>query len=43
MKTQLMIFALFGILITSIGVSPVFGENGSVVVSTDKSSYSESE
>ncbi len=43
MKTQLMIFALFGILITSIGVSPIFGENGSVVVSTDKSSYSESD
>jgi predicted secreted protein with PEFG-CTERM motif len=43
MKTQLMIFLLFGILITSIGVSPVFGENGSVVVSTDKSSYSESD
>jgi predicted secreted protein with PEFG-CTERM motif len=38
-----MIFVLFGILITSIGISPVFGENGSVVVSTDKSSYSESE
>jgi len=38
-----MIFLLFGILITSIGVSPVFGENGSVVVSTDKSSYSESD
>jgi predicted secreted protein with PEFG-CTERM motif len=38
-----MIFALFGILITSIGVSPVFGENGSVIVSTDKSSYSESD
>jgi predicted secreted protein with PEFG-CTERM motif len=38
-----MIFALFGILITSIGVSPIFAENGSVVVSTDKSSYSESE
>jgi len=38
-----MIFALFGILITSIGVSPIFGENGSVVVSTDKSSYSESD
>jgi predicted secreted protein with PEFG-CTERM motif len=43
MKTQLMIFALFGVLITSIGVSPVFGENGSVVVSTDKSSYSEND
>jgi predicted secreted protein with PEFG-CTERM motif len=38
-----MIFALFGILITSIGVSPVFGENGSVIVSTDKSSYSEND
>ncbi len=43
MKTQLMIFVLFGILITSVGVSPVFGENGSVIVSTDKSSYSESD
>ena len=41
MKNQLMIFTLFGILITSIGVLPVFGENGSVVVSTDKSSYSD--
>ena len=41
MKAQLMILVLFGILITSIGVSPVFGENGSVVVSTDKSSYSD--
>jgi predicted secreted protein with PEFG-CTERM motif len=39
MKNQLMIFALFGILITSMGVSSTFGENGSVVVSTDKSSY----
>ena len=38
-----MIFVLFGILITSVGASPVFGENGSVVVSTDKSSYSESD
>ena len=35
-----MIFALFGILITSIGVAPAFSEVGSVVVSTDKSSYS---
>jgi predicted secreted protein with PEFG-CTERM motif len=43
MKSQLMIFVLFGILITSVGASPVFGENGSVVVSTDKSSYSESD
>ena len=38
-----MIFALFGILITSIGVTPAFGENGSIVVSTDKSSYSDGE
>jgi predicted secreted protein with PEFG-CTERM motif len=38
-----MIFALFGILITSIGVSPIFGESGSVVVSTDKSTYSEND
>ena len=38
-----MIFALFGILITSIGVSPVFGENGSIIVSTDKSTYSEND
>ena len=38
-----MIFTLFGILITSIAVSPTFGENGSVVVSTDKSSYSEND
>ncbi len=38
-----MIFVLFGILITSVSVSPVFGENGSVVISTDKSSYSESD
>ena len=43
MKVQLMIFALFGILITSIGITPTFGEDGSVVVSTDKSSYSESD
>ena len=34
-----MILTLFGILITSIGVSPILAEEGSVVVSTDKSSY----
>ena len=39
MKNQLMIFTLFGILITSIGISQVFAEEGSVIVSTDKSSY----
>ena len=38
-----MIFALFGILITSIGVAPVSGENDSIIVTTDKSSYSEDE
>ena len=38
-----MIFALFGVLITSIGVVPVFGENDSITVTTDKSSYSENE
>ena len=35
-----MIFALFGILITSIGAVPAFGENDSITVTTDKSSYS---
>ena len=34
-----MIFALFGILITSIGAVPAFGENDSITVTTDKSSY----
>ena len=43
MKTQLLIFALFGILITSIGITPTFGENDSIIVTTDKSSYSEGE
>ena len=38
-----MIFALFGILITSIGVVPAFGVNDSITVTTDKSSYSEDE
>ena len=38
-----MIFALFGILITNIGVAPAFGENDSITVITDKSSYSEDE
>ena len=38
-----MIFALFGILITSIGVAPISGENDSITVITDKSSYSEDE
>ena len=38
-----MIFALFGILITSIGVAPAFGENDSITVTTDKSSYLQNE
>ena len=38
-----MIFALFGILITSISVIPAFGENDSITVTTDKSSYSDDE
>jgi len=37
---QLIIFTIFGILITSIGTTTVFGENESVIVSTDKLSYS---
>ena len=40
MNRQLIIFTIFGILITSIGTTTVFGENESVIVSTDKSSYS---
>ena len=43
MKTQLLIFALFGILITSVGITPTFGENNSIIANTDKSSYSEDE
>ncbi len=38
-----MIFALFGILITNIGIVPVFGENDSITVSTDKPTYAENE
>ena len=41
MKTQLLIFALFGILITSVGISQVFAENGIIDVSTDKPNYSD--
>ena len=37
-----MIFALFGILITSVG-TPAFAENGLIIVSTDKSIYSDGE
>ena len=38
-----MIFALFGILITSLGVTPAFGENDSITVNIDKSSYLQDE
>ena len=36
-----MIFALFGILITSASISPTFAEDGIIDVSTDKSNYSD--
>jgi len=36
-----MIFALFGILITSVGVFPIFAENGIIDFSTDKLIYSD--
>ena len=38
-----MIFALFGILITNLGVTPAFGENDSIIITTDKSAYVEDE
>jgi len=38
-----MIFALFGILISSIGVAPTFGDSDSITVTTDKSSYLQNE
>ena len=38
-----MIFALFGILITSVGTTTAFGQNESIIVTTDKSSYLEGE
>jgi len=40
MKAHLSVFALSAILIASIGMAPAFGQ-GSVVVTTDKASYSE--
>jgi len=43
MKTQLMIFALFGILITSVGSTPAFGQNESIILNIDKTSYLEGE
>jgi len=38
-----MIFALFGILITSVGISQASAENGVIEVSTDKLNYSDGE
>ena len=44
MKTHLSVFALSAILIVSIGMTPAFGQiQSSVVVTTDKTSYSEGE
>ena len=44
MKSQLMVFALSAILVASIGMAPAFGQiQNSIVVTTDKTSYSEGE
>ena len=44
MKAHLMVFALSAILIASIGMTPTFGDiQSSIVVTTDKASYSEGE
>ena len=43
MKTQLMIFVLFGILITSVGTTTAFGQNESIILNIDKTSYLEGE
>ncbi len=45
MKAHLSVFALSAILIVSIGMAPAFGQlqNSSIVVSTDKASYSAGE
>ena len=44
MKTHLSVFALSAILIVSIGMTPAFGQiQNSIVVTTDKASYSEGE
>ena len=45
MKSHLTVFALTAILIVSIGMAPAFGQltNESIVVTTDKTSYSEGE
>ena len=45
MKSHLTVFALSAILIVSIGMAPAFGQltNDSIVVTTDKASYSSGE
>jgi len=44
MKSQLMVFTLSAILVASIGMAPAFGQiQSTIVVTTDKSSYSEGE
>ncbi|MGY5150998.1 MAG: PEFG-CTERM sorting domain-containing protein [Candidatus Nitrosopumilus sp. bin_6a] len=44
MKAHLAVFALSAILVASIGMAPAFGQiQSSIVVTTDKSSYSEGE
>ena len=43
MKAHLSVFALTAILVVSIGMTPAFGQQSSIVVTTDKSSYSEGE
>ena len=43
MKTLLMIFTLFGILITSVGTPTAFGQNESIILNIDKTSYLEGE
>ena len=44
MKAHLMVFALSAILIVSIGMTPTFGDiQSSIVITTDKASYSEGE
>jgi len=44
MKAHLSVFALSAILIASIGIAPAFGQiQNSIVVTTDKASYSEGE
>ncbi len=43
MKTLLMIFTLFGILIMSVGTPTAFGQNESIILNIDKTSYLEGE